>query len=78
MFFEGGDSMAEISEMVTLAQAGEILAARGVPLDPAWLRAKTAAGKIEGAVKIGKTWLIPRSWAETYEKIKSGRPRKAQ
>lgn len=67
-------------DLITLEEAAEILAKRGQAMDVIWLRKKTAAGKIPGAVKIGSpkkgTWLIPRKWAETYVKSKQGRPRK--
>lgn len=67
---------------VTLVEAGEILAQRGFPLDPAWLRRKVAAGTVNGAFKIGSpkkgTWLVPRQWAENYIKNRRGRKRRGQ
>ena len=66
-----------MEKFVTLAEAREILAARGMPMDPAWLRRKAAAGQIPGAENVGnKIWIVPREWANTYVKVKSGRPRK--
>ncbi len=67
----------QMEEYVTLAEAGKILASRGMPMDPVWLRRKAASGQIFGAENVGKKiWLIPRDWAQTYVKIKSGRPRR--
>ena len=44
-------------------------------MDPAWLRRKAAAGQIPGAENVGnKIWIVPREWANTYVKVKSGRP----
>lgn len=66
--------------VVSLLEAAEILAARGVPMDIIGLRKKARDGKIPGARKIGGMrglWLIPREWAETYVKDTRGRPRKA-
>ena len=67
-------------DLVTLSEAAEILAARGQPFDRDWLRRKAAGGHIEGAERVGDryrgTWLVPREWAETYEKSTRGRPRK--
>ncbi len=68
---------SKMEEYVTLAEAGKILASRGMPMDPVWLRRKAAAGQIFGAENVGKKiWLIPRDWAQTYVKVKSGRPRR--
>ena len=66
-----------MDEYVTLAEAGKILTERGMPMDLVWLRRKAAAGQIPGAENVGKKiWLVPRVWAQTYVKVKSGRPRK--
>lgn len=68
--------MAEMN-FVTLAEAAEILAARGIPIEVTWLRKKCAAGKIDGAQRVTpRLWLIPRSWAQEYVKDTRGRPRK--
>ena len=64
-----------MAELISLGEAAEILAARGMPIDRKWLTAKASAGKIEGAVKIAGRWIVPREWAETYVKVKMGRPR---
>lgn len=65
-----------MSELVTLAQAAEILAGRGMPIDAKWLRAKASSGAIEGAEKVtARLWMVPREWAETYVKDSRGRKR---
>ena len=68
--------MDEFMEYVTLAEAGEILAARGMPMAATWIRDKAAKGKIPGAKKVSpRLWMIPREWAETYVKDTRGRKR---
>lgn len=68
--------------MVSPEQAIEILRARGIDYDLIGLRKKAREGKIPGAQKIGGNyrgiWLIPRKWAETFEKSTRGRPRKSE
>lgn len=67
---------AAAMEYVTLAEAREILAARGMPMAATWIRDKAAKGKIPGAKKVSpRLWMIPREWAETYIKDKRGRKR---
>ena len=65
-----------MAELISLTEAAEILASRGIPIDRKWLTAKASAGKIEGAMKIAGRWIVPREWAQTYEKVKIGRPRR--
>lgn len=65
--------------MITVDEALEIMENRGVLLDRAWLRKKARDGKIAGAQKIGGirgVWLVPREWAENYERGAGGRPRR--
>ncbi|MDY3867867.1 MAG: hypothetical protein SOZ52_00675 [Pyramidobacter sp.] len=67
-----------MDRMVTPEQAVAIMAERGIHFDLIGLRKKAREGKIPGAQKVGGArgiWLIPREWAQSYEKIKSGRPR---
>lgn len=65
--------------MINSEETLAILKARGMKIDPVWLRKKARDGKIPGAQKIGGErgiWLFPRQWAETYEKSVKGRRRK--
>ena len=63
-------------EYVTVTEAAEILASRGIAISRDWISRKAAAGKIAGAQRVtSRLWLIPRAWAETYEKDARGRPK---
>ncbi len=64
-------------EYVTVTEAAEILASRGIAISRDWISRKAAAGKIAGAQRVtSRLWLIPRAWAETYEKDTRGRPKR--
>lgn len=51
-------------DYLTLTQAAEMLGYR----DGSYLRRLCIDGRIVGAVKVGKTWLIPKTWAEEAQK----------
>lgn len=66
-----------MEDFVSLKEAAQIMAERGEPMSADWIRKKAVKGDIEGAHKIASVWIVPRKWAETYVKIKMGRPRKS-
>lgn len=52
------------------AEAAEILAARFGSYARVTVKTLARTGKIPGAHKNGRDWMIPREWAETHEKTR--------
>lgn len=48
-------------DFLSTKQASEVAG-----IHPGHLRKLLAKGRVEGAQKIGRDWLIPREWAETF------------
>lgn len=60
----------DISQYLTLAQAAQLLGYT----DGSALRRYCQLDRIPGAYKIGKTWLVPTTWAEEEQKNPSLAP----
>jgi len=65
----------DITNYITAAGAATIMG-QASSAGGSNIRALAGAGKIPGAIKIGREWLIPRAWAEdrAAEKATRGRP----
>lgn len=55
------------SNLISTTEAAEILSKRLGSYSTVGVRKMCQWGKIPDALKIGKTWLVPREWAETYQ-----------
>lgn len=51
------------NDLITLKETSEILKARGISIKPATLRVYIFRGKLPEAVKQGRDWYLPRSYA---------------
>lgn len=58
------------TDYVTTAQAAEILSQRYGEYSASTVQRLCRLGRIEGAFLVGKTWLLPRQWAETHIKTR--------
>lgn len=59
-----------VIDFISTEEAAKILAARFGTYSSATVRRLALRGKIPGAQKIGRDWVIPREWAETHEKTR--------
>ncbi|MCI7403625.1 hypothetical protein [Pyramidobacter sp.] len=57
----------ENSNLISTTEAAQIIASRLGSYSAVGVRKMCQWGKIPDALKVGKTWLIPREWAETYQ-----------
>ncbi|WP_321822956.1 hypothetical protein [Pyramidobacter piscolens] len=60
-----------MSEFIGTTEAAAILAARFGAYSPHTVKNLAQRGKIPGAQKIARNWLIPLEWAKTYKKTRS-------
>ena len=51
------------NDLITLKETSEILKARGISIKPTTLRVYIFRGKLPEAVKQGRDWYLPRSYA---------------
>lgn len=57
----------DINDYISSAEAAKILSERFGSYNQKSVQNSCIRGVIPGAVKIGRNWLVPRQWAETYE-----------
>lgn len=59
-----------MTEFIGTAEAAAILSKRFGTYSSVSVRKLCQQGKIPGAQKIGRDWIVPRIWAETHEKTR--------
>ena len=55
-------------DFITTTEAAEI-----AQIHPGYLRQLLSWGQVAGAQKAGRDWLIPREWAETFQRQRKKR-----
>lgn len=66
-----------LKEYVTSGEAAVIISEKHGGFTEMAVRAACARGSIPGIKRLGKTWLIPRAWAENYIPSNRGKRSKA-
>lgn len=55
-------------DYITTTEAAEI-----AQIHPGHLRRLLARGQVPGAQKVGRVWIVPREWAETFQRQRKKR-----